>query len=68
MTVRHDDSVPVRSVESSIEVPGTPEQVWEAIATGPGFTAWFCPARIEEHEGGVAAFEVAPGWEGAGIF
>ena len=66
MTVRRDDSVPVRSVEVSIDVPGTPEQVWEAIATGPGFTAWFCPARIEGREGGVAAFEVAPGMESAG--
>jgi uncharacterized protein YndB with AHSA1/START domain len=27
--------------ENTIEVPGTPEQVWEAIATGPGTEAWF---------------------------
>jgi hypothetical protein len=23
------------------EVPATPEQVWEAIASGPGITSWF---------------------------
>ena len=27
--------------------PGTPEQVWEAIATGAGITAWFVPTEIE---------------------
>ena len=33
--------------EKEIEVPGTPEQVWEAIATGPGITAWFMPAEVD---------------------
>jgi len=41
-----------RSVQVEVEVPGTPEQVWEAIATGPGITSWFVPSRIEK-EGGV---------------
>jgi uncharacterized protein YndB with AHSA1/START domain len=41
-----------------IEVSGTPEQVWEAIATGPGITAWFMPA---EAEGGTITFHHAPG-------
>lgn len=43
---------PQRVIDLSIEVPGTPEQVWEAIATGPGITSWFVPHRVEEHEGG----------------
>ena len=30
-----------RLVDVQIEVPGTPEQVWEAIATGPGIACWF---------------------------
>jgi uncharacterized protein YndB with AHSA1/START domain len=30
-----------------VEVPGTPEQVWEAISTGPGISAWFMPADVE---------------------
>jgi uncharacterized protein YndB with AHSA1/START domain len=40
-----------RSVEIEVEVPGTPEEVWQAIATGPGVSSWFVPARFEE-EGG----------------
>ncbi len=33
-----------RSVQVEVEVPGTPEQVWQAIASGPGVGAWL-PAR-----------------------
>lgn len=36
-----------RSIEVTIEVPGTPEEVWQAIATGPGISAWFVPAEFE---------------------
>lgn len=41
-----------RSVQSEVEVPGTPEEVWSAIATGPGITSWFVPTRVEERTGG----------------
>jgi uncharacterized protein YndB with AHSA1/START domain len=41
-----------RSVEVQIEVPGTPEEVWEAIATGPGISSWFVPSEVEGREGG----------------
>jgi uncharacterized protein YndB with AHSA1/START domain len=41
-----------RSIDLDIEVTGTPEEVWRAIATGPGITAWFVPAEVEEREGG----------------
>jgi len=34
-------------LDMQIEVPGTPEQVWEAIATGPGISAWFMPTEVE---------------------
>ena len=34
------------------EVPATPEQVWEAIASGPGITSWFM-GRTEVTDGGV---------------
>jgi len=40
-----------RSIQIEFEVPGTPEEVWQAIATGPGISAWFVPAEFEE-EGG----------------
>lgn len=41
-----------RSVRVEVEVPGTPEQVWQAIATGPGISAWFVPARVDGRKGG----------------
>ena len=31
----------LRSVQVEIEVAGTPEEVWQAIATGPGISSWF---------------------------
>lgn len=40
-----------RSVEVETEVPGTPEEVWRAIATGPGVSSWFVPTRFEERDG-----------------
>lgn len=40
-----------RSVQAEVEVPGTPEEVWQAIATGPGISAWFVPTAIEEKGG-----------------
>lgn len=44
-------TVPIR-MEFSVEVPGTPEQVWGAIATTNGITSWFLPTDVEEREGG----------------
>ena len=41
-----------RSIDLSVEVPGTPEEVWAAIATGPGISSWFVPCEVAEHEGG----------------
>src|SRR5262245_47405752 len=43
-----------RWVSAEAEVPGTPEQVWQAIATGPGISSWFVPSEVEEREGGKA--------------
>jgi uncharacterized protein YndB with AHSA1/START domain len=55
-----------RSVELTLEVPGTPEEVWRAIATGPGTTAWFVPTEIEERAGGTLLFHLLPGLDSAG--
>jgi uncharacterized protein YndB with AHSA1/START domain len=41
-----------RVIELSVEVPGTPEEVWRAIATGPGISSWFVPHEVEERAGG----------------
>ena len=67
MTVQRDDATPVRYIELEVEVPGTPEQVWQAIATGPGFSAWFCPTTVEEREGGAVRFVMGPGMETGGV-
>ena len=40
-----------RSVQTEFEVPGTPEEVWQAIATGPGVSSWLVPAEFEERDG-----------------
>ena len=64
MTASNDDP---RSIELEVEVPGTPEEVWEAIATGPGIEAWFVPAEIEEREGGKMAFDMGSGLEPGGV-
>jgi uncharacterized protein YndB with AHSA1/START domain len=41
-----------RVIRTEVTVPGSPEEVWRAIATGPGIATWFVPAEVEEHEGG----------------
>ena len=41
-----------RSIELEIEVAGTPEEVWRAIATGPGISSWYVPHSVEERAGG----------------
>lgn len=49
-------------IELEVEVEGTPEEVWRAIATGPGISSWYVPHVVEEREGGaaVASFGDAP--------
>lgn len=58
MPVKHDDEK--RWVDMELVVPGTPEQVWQAIATGPGNTAWFTKTRIDENVGGALEFDFGP--------
>jgi uncharacterized protein YndB with AHSA1/START domain len=52
-----------RSIQVEVEVPGTPEEVWQAIATGPGISAWFVPTRNEEREGGEQVCNFGPGMD-----
>jgi uncharacterized protein YndB with AHSA1/START domain len=53
------DGTGKRWVEMEFIAPGTPEQVWRAMATGPGNTAWFTKTAIEERVGGEIRFEFA---------
>ncbi|MFT3685910.1 MAG: SRPBCC domain-containing protein [Phycisphaerales bacterium] len=52
-----------RSVQIEVEVPGTPEQVWQAIATGPGISSWFVPTRSDERSGGQQVCTFGPGMD-----
>ena len=41
-----------------IEVDASPEEVWDAIATGPGVDAWFMGVNeIEPREGGTTRMQ-----------
>ena len=54
-----------RSISVEVEVPGTPEEVWDAIATGPGISKWFVPAQVEPHVGGKMVLNFGPGMDSA---
>ncbi|HET6762670.1 MAG TPA: SRPBCC domain-containing protein [Longimicrobiaceae bacterium] len=60
MSVRQEASGR-RSVQIEFEVPGTPDEVWQAIATGPGVSSWFVPARFEERDGKPVAMTLSFG-------
>ena len=57
-----------RSIQVEVEVPGTPEEVWQAIATGPGISSWFVPTEFEERDGKPVAVEMKPGSKPAPLF
>jgi uncharacterized protein YndB with AHSA1/START domain len=50
-----------RSIELEVEVAGTLEEVWRAIATGPGISSWYVPHTVEERAGGAATASFGPG-------
>lgn len=52
-----------RSIELEVEVDGTVEEVWQAIATGPGIGSWYVPHTVEERTGGAATASFGPGPE-----
>lgn len=62
MSVKKDASGR-RSVQVEVEVPGTPEEVWRAIATGSGISSWFVPTRSEERQGGQLVCNFGPGMD-----
>jgi uncharacterized protein YndB with AHSA1/START domain len=46
-------------IRKQIELDATPEQVWEAIATGPGIDSWFMGRnQVEPREGGTARMTI----------
>ena len=46
--------------EIELEVPGTPEEVWQAIATPEGISSWMLPTDLEPREGGAVTFHMGP--------
>jgi len=60
------DATGNRWVEMEFVAPGSPEEVWQAMATGPGNATWFTRATIEERVGGVMKFEFGPDMSSSG--
>ncbi len=55
-----------RRLEKRIELDADPEQVWEAIATGPGIATWFVPHEVEPREGGTVEQDYGGGFTTCG--
>jgi uncharacterized protein YndB with AHSA1/START domain len=45
-------------MERTYEVAATPEQVWDAIATADGISAWMVPTRLDPQIGGEVSFDL----------
>jgi uncharacterized protein YndB with AHSA1/START domain len=52
--------------EAEVEVPGEPEDVWRAIATGDGTAAWQFRTEVEGREGGTIVIRRQPFGDDAG--
>ncbi len=54
-----------RSTQVEFEVAGTPDEVWQAIASGPGISSWFVPSEFEETDGKPVAviYHFGPGMD-----
>jgi len=54
-----------RYVDIEFDVEATPDQVWQAIATGEGVSSWLMPAELETRDGKPSALKMSfgPGME-----
>jgi uncharacterized protein YndB with AHSA1/START domain len=57
--------VPLR-LDLTFELPGTPERVWDAIATADGISSWFIATELDERLGGVIRMSMGPEAESVG--
>lgn len=55
-----------RRLEKIVELDATPGQVWDAIATGPGISAWFVPSEVEQRPGGAVGQQFGGGFDVTG--
>lgn len=60
MTNADDRDPTARLTHSEVEVPPSPEQVWQAIATGTGNAAWLFVTEIEARQGGAMVIHREP--------
>jgi uncharacterized protein YndB with AHSA1/START domain len=52
--------------EFEVEVPGTPDKVWQAIATAEGISSWMMPTEMDARVGGAVTFHMGPDAESKG--
>ena len=52
--------------DRTYEVAATPEQVWDAIATADGISAWMVPTRLDPQIGGEVSFDLG-GFTSTGV-
>ncbi|HET7477150.1 MAG TPA: SRPBCC domain-containing protein [Dermatophilaceae bacterium] len=55
-----------RELVKIVELDASPEQVWHAIATGPGISAWFVPHQVEGRVGGAMTAQFGGGFDVTG--
>lgn len=58
MTSREQPPPAQHRSELAYEVSATPEQVWQAIATAEGISAWMLPARLDPRVGGELSYDL----------
>jgi uncharacterized protein YndB with AHSA1/START domain len=51
-----------RRLEKHVELDATPDEVWQAIATGPGIATWFVPHEVEPRPGGTVEQDYGGGF------
>jgi len=52
--------------EIELAIDASPEQIWNAIATGPGISSWMMPAEIDARPGGEVVFHMGPDGDSPG--
>jgi uncharacterized protein YndB with AHSA1/START domain len=67
MTQYNPDDPTARVSAHEVQVPGSPEEVWRAIATGPGISTWFVPAQVQERVGGRIVTDHGPHGTSEGV-
>jgi uncharacterized protein YndB with AHSA1/START domain len=65
MPIKKDESGK-RWVEMQLLMPGTPEQLWQALATGRGYRGWFTKTEIDGRVGGKVQFAFGDGTTSVG--